>query len=252
MQATNEQAIFGARDEGLLALNYATLAIVDELLLLPFPAVASAALTLLYGPAIEFPESLQAHVGTGMPASVASLLVGSAPLASLLPSRLGPALLWRGAAGDLKHARALARQRYRDLQESLMAGGRLSPVGADSLVRYTYGSQGLWSGREAARRILNRVVVLNRAALTLLVTREPSLSPTPFGNLSALPKHLPDRALAFLAEALPPIAVPDFSLLTERLTRSAPVLDGEESIDRYQSLVAVMLSFAGHQGDVLA
>ncbi|MGH7331167.1 MAG: hypothetical protein ACREKS_00180 [Candidatus Rokuibacteriota bacterium] len=239
-----ERRVPGAQDQHVLALNYATLRFADEILWLPSQAVAIRAVTLLYGTEIELPESLFAHVGRGMPASAARLLVRSAPLATLLPSRLGTA--WRVVAGDLKASRALARRRYRELQTSLMIGERISSSGADSLVRHTYGTRGRWNWTEAARRILEDVVVLNRAALALLIAHPRSLSPAPLEDLPPLS----DRAEATLAEALPPVVVPDFGCLAEGLTRGAPVLDGEESIERYQSLFAEMLSFAGHHGEV--
>jgi len=252
MGTLNGQGALRGWDERVLALNFATLAIVDEILWLPSPAVATTAVRLLYGSATELPEGFLTQVGRGVPVSVAPLLMGSAPLASLLRSRLGPAGTWRAVAGDLKHARALARQRYRELQASLMRGDRLSLSGADSLVRYTYGTRGRWSSREATRRLLDRVVALNYAALVLLVARVPSLSLPPFEELPALPERLPERALASLAEALPPIVVPDFRRLAGCVLRGASVLDGEESMERYQSLFAEMLSFADHQGEVCA
>jgi hypothetical protein len=238
----------GLHDEPVLALNYATLGIVDEILWLPSPAVASTAVTLLYGTATKLPEDLLAHVGRGVPASAASLVVDPRPLATLIPSRLATPTVWRARRGDVKEARGLARQRYRELQAWLMTGGRVSCASAGSLMRHIYGTRGRWSWREAAHRILDRVVTLNRAALRLLVARPRSLSRVPLQHVSVLP----ERALGILAEVLAPVVVPDFSRFAQCLSRVAPVLDGEESIERYQSLFAELLSVASHQGEVRA
>jgi hypothetical protein len=240
----------GALDGHVLALNYATLGIVDEILWLPSAAVAATAVSLLYGSRTELPERVLAQVGRGVPASVAPLLVESTPLAILLPSRLGPPGAWRAVAGDMREARALARQRYRELQTFFMTAGRAPSEGMDSLVRYTYSTRGRWFWSESAKRILDRVIVLNRAALALLVARSRGQSSASFEMLPTLPDRLPDHILDVLAEALPPIVVPDFRRLAECLIHVTPSLDGEESIERYQSLFAEMLSLAGHPGEV--
>jgi hypothetical protein len=245
MRVLKERRPPRAHDEHVLALNYATLGIVDEILWLPSAAVAATTVTLLYGAEIELPDRFLAQVGKGTPASVVPLLVRATPMAVLLPSRLGPAAAWRTVASDLGGARALARQRYRALQTSLMTTSRVSSDGPDSLVRHTYGTRARWSWSEAARRVLARVVILNRAALALLIARPQSLTSVPWQNVFPLPARLPDRALASLAEALPPLVIPDFQSFAECLTPMPPVLAGEESIERYRSLFAEMLSFAG-------
>jgi len=250
MRATKNRRMPETLDGYVLALNYATLGIVDEILWLPSPAVAITAVTLLYGPQTEMPERVLAQVGRGAPASVAPLLVGGTPLATWLPSRLGLPGTWRAVAGDMSEARALARQRYRELQTFFMTAGRAPSEGIDSLVRYAYSARGRWFWSESAKRILDRMVVLNRAALALLVACSRGQSPASFERLPTLPDCLPDHVLDVLAEALPPVVVPDFQRLAECLTHVTPFLDGEESIERYRSLFAEMLGRAGHQGEV--
>lgn len=250
MRATKDRRTPGALDTHVLALNYATLGIVDEILWLPSPAVAVTAVALLYGPLTELPARVLTQVGRGAPASVAPLLVEGTALATLLPSRLGLPGAWRAVAGDMREARALARQRYRELQTCFMTADRAPSDSIDSLVRHTYSTRGRWFWSESAKRILDRVVVLNRAALALLVARSRGQSPASFETLPRLPDRLPDHVLDVLAEVLPPVVVPDFRRLAECLTHVTPSLGGEESIERYQSLFAEMLSLAGHPGEV--
>ena len=102
---------------------------------------------------------------------------------------------------------------------------------------------------DGARRVLLRVVRLNRAALALLaaVARGECWTRLDAGGpLPARPYDLPGAALDVLAEALPPIVIPDFAGLAAGLTPAGFVFCGEESIDRYQSLFAEMLSLSGH------
>ena len=53
MSVLRERRAPDSPDEPVLALNYATLAIVDEILWLPSPELAIRAVTLLYGAADE-------------------------------------------------------------------------------------------------------------------------------------------------------------------------------------------------------
>ena len=249
-----ERRPYNAGDEHVLTLNYATLAIVDEILWLPSAAAASTVLELLYGAEFQAPREFLERVGKEKvtPSSVARLVGDAEPLAIFLPARLGPASAWRSVAVDLGGARALARQRYRSLQTLLMTRGRPAAAGPDSLVRHTYGTRTRWGWNEAARRLLDRVVVLNRAALAVLITRRQSPTTVPPGHFPELPAHLPDRALASLAEALPPLVMPDFQRLVEFLAPAPTALADEESVARYRSLFAEMISLAAQEVEVRA
>jgi hypothetical protein len=129
-----------------------------------------------------------------------------------------------------------------------MSPARTTLESSDSLIQYTYGLRGRWLRSEAARRLLDRVIVLNRAALLLLAaisTGASRVSGGAFAALSGRRFRVPARALDGLGEALPPIAVPDFARLAELVIPVAPSLEGDESIERYQLLFAEMLSLAG-------
>lgn len=237
-------------DSHVIALNYAILGLVDELLWLPSSWVAAAAVHLLYGPDVPLPDALCGEIGKGAPPSLVSRLVASTPLGALLPSRLGSAAVWRAGATDLRDVRGLSRDRYRQLQAAFVSGtARGMTAGAGSLVRDVYGVGGRRSCAEGARRVLHRVVRLNRAALALLAavargecwTRLDARGPLP-----ARPYDLPGAALDVLAEALPPIVIPDFTGLAAGLIPAEVVFVSEESIDRYQSLFVEMLSLSGH------
>lgn len=235
-------------DQHVAALNYAILALVDELLWLPSGDVAAAAIQLLYSPGVPLPERLLSAAGTGAPPSLAARVASRTLLGTLLPARFGSASVWRAGAAGVREGRALSRERYRELQSAFVAGAARAPAGAASLVRDVYGVGGRRSCADGARRILRRVVHLNRAALALLaaVARgESVIGLDALGPLPARPYDLPGAALDALAEALPPIAMPDFADLGAGLTVEEPVFGGEESIERYQSLFAEMLSRSG-------
>jgi hypothetical protein len=235
-------------DQHVAALNYAILALVDELLWLPSASVAAAAVRLLYGPGAALPSRLLAEAGTGAPPSLAARVASRALLGALLPARMGPASVWRAGAVGLREARALSRERYRELQSAFVSGTARTAADTASLVREVYGVGGRRSCADGARRVLRRVVRLNRATLALLaaVARGESwIALDALGPLPARPWDLPGAALDVLAEALPPIAMPDFTDLAAGLPPEEPVFGDEESVQRYRSLFAEMLSRAG-------
>jgi hypothetical protein len=237
-------------DPHVVALNYTIVALVDELLWLPSLAVATAAVHLLYGPDTSLPDALRSQAGKGAPLSVVSLLAAGTPLGTLLPTRLGSSGAWRAGTARLREARVISRDRYCQLQTAFVSGAaRGMTATTGSLVRDVYGVGGRRSCADGARRVLLRVVRLNRAALALLAavargecwTRLDARGPLP-----ARPYDLPGADLDVLAEALPPIVIPDFAGLAAGLTPAEFVFCGEESTDRYQSLFAEMLSLSGH------
>jgi hypothetical protein len=182
----------------------------------------------------------------------ASLLGSATPLSMLLPERLRCSGAWRDKAGGLKAAREVARQRYRELQGAFVsAPARVAPDAGEALLRYTYGTHGRhWAWAESARRILDRVTVLNRATLALLASAARGESSVRFDPPSfGLPTRnfdAPGSVLDALAEALPPVAMPDWVRLVGALAPDEPALSGEESIERYQSLFAEMLGLSTH------
>jgi len=237
-------------DPHVVALNYTIVALVDELLWLPSLAVATAAVHLLYGPDTSLPDALRSQAGKGAPLSVVSLLAAGTPLGTLLPTRLGSSGAWRAGTARLREARVISRDRYCQLQTAFVSGAaRGMTATTGSLVRDVYGVGGRRSCADGGRRVLLRVVRLNRAALALLAavargecwTRLDARGPLP-----ARPYDLPGADLDVLAEALPPIVIPDFAGLAAGLTPAEFVFCGEESTDRYQSLFAEMLSLSGH------
>lgn len=251
MSAAPDQTRQRSPDVHVLSVNAAALGLVSELLWLPGAAAAAGAVELLYGRDVRVPDAFLAQVGRGGQPPCASLLAADLPLVSLLPSRLGPASAWREGAQALKAARGLARARYRELQVAFVAGAsRAAPEAEGTLVRYTYGTRGHWFWSDCARRILDRVSALNRAMLSLLSAMERGEAVLPVGALGApLPPRsydLPAAVLDALAEALPPVASPDFERFTAALAPTGVVLTGDESIERYQSLFAEMLGLAGH------
>jgi hypothetical protein len=219
------------RDPGLLPLNVATIALVDELLMLPSGVGAATAARLLWGPEMTLPDSLLDLVGHGVRLPLGSLLALPGPLAALVPSRLRLIGRWEDPATALRGARVLGTARYRQLQTAFVGiTAQREPRRAPSLVRYTYGTAGQpWLWTESSRRISNAVFALNREALALL---------GPGAGAGA--RGLPDAVLGALAAALPPLAVPDFSRLAAAL--SAPAAGGgDETAERYRSLFAEML-----------
>jgi hypothetical protein len=239
-------------DLEILSLNVAIVGFVQELLSLPSPSAAVTAIEILYGPEASVPERFSAQVGTGAQLSIAALLGSPKPLATFIPARVGPAAAWRQGPGALKAARALARERYRRLQAAFLARAtRGAPPAAEALVRYTYGAEGRqWLWADSAKRILDRVVVLNRVALALLAAgargeRMLRLAPgtSPFRTRDF---GVADDVLDVLAEALSPVAMPDWTTLAGELEHADRALSGEESSERYRSLFAELLGLAAY------
>jgi hypothetical protein len=249
MKVLANQPTDGRSDTLRVTFNYAVLSLVDELLWLPSASAAATAVQLLYGPASPLPEALLSRVGHGAPLSLATLVAAPTLLGTLVPSRLGPSGAWREGAVSPRQARALARDRYRDLQLALISGTAPRMASAlSSLVRDTYGLRDHWHWTDGAKRILDRVVNLNRAALLLLAAEERARSRGQLeahGPLRTLRGDLSNDSLDLLARALPPVAIPDFATLAAILPPGASPLS-DESIDRYQSLFAEMLSLTGH------
>jgi hypothetical protein len=237
-------------DVHVVALNVAALGVADELLRLPSSPVARSAVELLWGRDAALPDEFLAHVGTAVQIPYTSLLASSGLLAAILPSRLGPAGVWREGPNGVKSARALARARYRDLQAAFVSGApRAVPEAAEALVRYTYGTRGRpWTWDDSARRLLERVVSLNRAALALLAAvgrgegaADLDLAPLQAGGRSF---DVPEAVVDLLAVALPPVVAPDWGRLAARMVPFPAPLGDEESIDRFRSLFAEMLGLS--------
>lgn len=237
-------------DSGVVAVNAAVVAFVDDLLRLPSRASAAKLVQLLYGGDREVPPAVLFHVNGGIHIPLGELLSSPVPLATLLPQRLRVSSLWRSAGHELKGARAAARQRYRDLQAVFVALARTATLEpAASLVRYTYGSEGRhWLWAEAAARIMHRIAGLNRAVLDVLATAARSNRACPLAADGELPPaldfDLPGTVLDLMATALPPLAVPDWSRFAPALAGSQAPLSGEESMLRYQSLLAEILGLS--------
>lgn len=237
--------------ESLVSFNLAATALVDELLRLPSASATLTAVELLYGRDVAVPSSFLDHVGTGVRIPVASVLASSAPLAILVAGRLRPSSAWQEPAHALKGARALARERYRELQAALIGSSvRSAPEPFASLVRYTYGvDDRRWLWADVARRLLDTVVTLNRGALGLLAAVARGETTLDVGVPTVGPRwsyDMPPAVLNVLAEVLPPAAVPDFPAFVRALDTSQASVERDEATMRYRSLFAEMLGLATH------
>jgi hypothetical protein len=239
------------RSQCLLSLNIAAVALVEELLRLPSASAARTAIELLYGRDVIVPDAFLDQVGAGTRVPIGMLLPSTTPLATMLPSRLHPSASWQEPAHAVKNARALARDRYRDLQAALVASSaRVAPEPLSALVRYTYGTDGRrWLWADVAKRLLDAVVTLNRAALAVLASIARGELTLDVGVPAAGPKwsfDVPDAILDVLAEVLPPAAAPDFTAFARALATSRVPFKRDEAIVRYRSLFAEMLGLASH------
>jgi hypothetical protein len=218
----------------VVAVNAAVISFVDELLRLPSPSAAATVVTLLYGQGHQVPPSVLSHVNGGIHVPLAPLLSSPSPLAVLLTERVRVSSAWRADGQALRGARAAARARYRALQSAFVASTPPTPGDpAAALIRYTYGCDGRqWLWEEAAARVLHRVAVLNRAVLDLLAT-------TPTDGLPLL--DLPPEALDLMAAALPPVAAPDWTRFAAAMEGSRAVLQDDEAVSRYRSLLAEIM-----------
>ena len=248
----------------LLAFNVATVSLVDEFLCIPSGSAAAAAIEHLYGRDVVVPPAFLERVGTGARVPLASVLPSAEPLASLLTGQLKPSSAWHEPTHVFKGARALARDRYRDLQASLVAcSARVIPDPLASLVRYTYGIEGwpgsgrtggssfrsCWLWSEVARRLLDAVVALNRCALGLLASIARGETILDIGvpvTGSRWSFDLPAATLDVLAEVLPPTAVPDFPTFVRVLETRQARIEPDEALAHYRSLFAEMLGLATH------
>ncbi len=233
-----------AVNPALVAVNAAVVAFVDELLRLPSAAAAATVVDLLYGRDREALPAVLSHVNGGIHIPLSDLLASRSPLAVVLPERLRVSAGWR--ADGMKGARAAARARYRELQAAFVTSVRRAasePTAA--LLRYTYGSEGRhWLWTEAAARVLHRVAGLNRAVLDLLAAiarGEVSAEAVGIDAVAAKDFDLPDEVRELMAAALPAVAVPDWTRFAAALEGSDAVLSGDESVVRYQSLLAEIL-----------
>lgn len=236
----------------MVAVNAAVVAFVDELLRLPSRASAGVVVQLLYGSATPAPPAVLSHVNGGIHIPLTALLASPQPLAMLLANRLRVSSAWRAAGQELKGARAAARARYRELQSAFVASSQIAdaPEATAALVRYTYGVEGRqWLWAEAAVRVTHRVVALNRAVLGLLASLargEVAVAlPAEGAPIDTRDFDLPEHVLDLMAASMPALAVPDWSRFASALDGSDAALYGEESIVRYQSLLAEIL---GRQG----
>ncbi len=189
------------------------------------------------------------------PNPLSDLLASRSPLAVVLPERLRVSAAWR--ADGIKGARTAARARYRELQAAFVTSvRRATPEPTAALLRYTYGSEGRhWLWTEAAARVLHRVAGLNRAVLDLLAAiARGDVSAEALGVDAASVKDfdLPDEVRELMASALPAIAIPDWTRFAAALEGSEAVLTGEESVVRYQSLLAEILGLRDERTVVTA
>ena len=235
--------------ESLLSFNLSAASLVDEVLRLPSASAAVRAVELLYGRDVAIPGSLLDQVGTGVRLPLASVLQSPAPLATLVAGRLRPSPAWQEPAHALKGARALARERYRELQAALVGSSvRSAPEPFASLVRYTYGiDDRRWLWADVAKRLLDAVVILNRGALGLLAAIARGDVVLDVGVPTAGPRwtyDMPMSVLDVLAEVLPPAAVPDFGAFVRILRQSQATVERDEATVRYRSLFAEMLGLA--------
>ena len=233
----------------VLSLNIAAVGLVEEILRLPSASAARTAIGLLYGPGVVIPGEFLERVGVGARVPLGALLLSDVPLARLVPSRLHPSASWQDPGHALKTARALARERYRDLQAALVASSsRVSPEPLRALVRYTYGTDGRrWLCADVAKRLLDAVVSLNRGALAVLACIARGELTLDVGVPAAGPKwsfDVPDPILDVLAEVLPPAAAPDFAAFARALQTGPGPFKRDEAIARYRSLFAEMLGLA--------
>lgn len=233
----------------LLSFNVTAVALVDELLRLPSASAAGTAIELLYGREVVVPLPLLEMVGTGARVSLASMLPSPEPLATILVSRLKPSPAWQEPTYALRGARALARERYRELQAALISSsGRLAPQPLASLARYTYGIDGhQWLWADVAKRLLDAVVDLNRTALGLLASIARGETVLDVGIAVAGPTwtyDMPPGIKDVLAEVLPPAAVPDFPVFVSALETTQARLECDDATTHYRSLFAEMLGLA--------
>ena len=228
----------------IVAANAAVVAFVDELLRLPSPTAAATVVDLLYGRDREAPPAVLSHVNGGIHIPMCDLLASHLPLAVVLPERLRVSAAWR--ADGIKGARAAARARYRELQAAFVTSvRRATPEPTAALLRYTYGSEGRhWLWTEAAARVLHRVAGVNRAVLDLLAAiarGEVSADVLGVDTASVKDFDLPEEVRDLMAATLPALAIPDWTRFATALEGSDAVLTGEESVVRYQSLLAEIL-----------
>jgi len=239
----------------IVAVNAAVVAFVDELLRLPSSAAAATVVDLLYGREREAPPAVLSHVNGGIHIPLSDLLASRWPLAVILPERLRVSASWR--ADGMKGARAAARARYRELQAAFVTSVRRAAAEPTAgLLRYTYGSEGRhWLWTEAAARVLHRVAGLNRAFLDLLAAiarGEVSADVIGVDTVSVKDFDLPDDVRDLMAAALPAVAIPDWTRFATALEGSDAVLTGDESVLRYQSLLAEILGLRDERTGVTA
>jgi len=233
----------------LLSFNIAAVSLVEEILRLPSAPAARTAIELLYGRDVVVPDQFLERVGHGARMPLATLLPSATPLARVLPARLHPSASWQDPAHALKHARALARERYRELQAALVASSsRLAPEPLSALVRYTYGiEERRWVWADVAKRLLDAVAALNRGALGVLAAIARGELALEVGVPAAGPKwsfDVPEPILDVLAEVLPPAAAPDFASFARALETTRAPIKRDEATVRYRSLFAEMLGLA--------
>lgn len=243
---------------GVVAVNAAVVAFVDELLRLPSRSAASTVVHLLYGPTSETTPAALSHINGGIHIPLSALLASPVPLAVLITPRLRVGGAWRSTGQALKGARAHARARYRELQAAFVMSARpAAPEASASLVRYTYGIEGRqWLWADAAARVLHRVVGLNRAVLGLLaaVARGETTVQIPAseGGLDVADFNVEDTVIDLMAAALGPVAMPDWSRFASALEGSDAALCDEESVIRYRSLLAEILGLTTSESETPA
>lgn len=231
----------------VIALNAATVALVDELLRLPSSGAAATVVLLLYGAERQAPLEVLSLVNGGIHIPLGSLLASPSPVACLLPGRLRVGSAWRKSGQELKGARAAARARYRDLQAAFVTSScSAAPEAAASLVRYTYGTDGRqWLWADTAARMLHRTAVLNRAVVALLAAAARGERGLDIGivepGVAVGDFDLPDDVLDLMAVAMPPLAVPAWPLFAAALHGGTAPFAGDEATARYQSLLAEIL-----------
>jgi hypothetical protein len=222
-------SISRSRDPLAQELNVAAGLLADELLPLP-PAVMSRAVELAWHDTIDLPGAFLALGGTQASIPLDRLLASPRLLAHLTPACARAAGTAVRAVSALRRGHALGRERYRSLVSTLLESERPAATPTAGLLDYTYGSGGQpWPWTAVAARISARVAALNLAAIRLAASA---------GRESLRESDGAAEGVARIAQALPPVAIPDFVALAALAETRVVDDDGV----RHDALFAEMLA----------